>query len=124
MKRESLEQLLQRAKVRDMPEERLSGYAEQVRRRLTAQPSTVVRVRPQLGWWMRWLVSVAAAMGLMIAVWLNQPARSLQLADGSLEEEAAILSVLSPEDDALLLDDEAIVLEELERLEAELSVSG
>ena len=120
MTRESLEQLLERAKVRDVPEERLAGYADEVRRRLDAPPSTVVRVRPRLVWWARFLVPAGVAvMAALLAVRFT-PARPLLLADASLEEDAAILTVLSPEDEVFLLEDEATLLEELELLEGEL----
>ena len=117
MTRESLEQLLERARVRDVPEEQLTGYADEVRRRLDAPPSTVVRVRPQLGWWARFLVPAGVAvMAALLAVHMSQPVTPLQLAEAPLEDEAAILSILSPEE-PLLSEDESALIDEMDLLE-------
>ena len=120
-----IEALLKRTRIRNIPEERLTGYTAEVRRRLHAQPSRVVRVRPHLTWWTRFLVPLSAAAAIMLVVTkLTQPvAHPLRLADASLEEEAAVLTLVAPEE-SVLPEDDATLLEELERLENEFEMPG
>ena len=129
MTRETLDQLLQRAKMREVPPERLSGYAEEVRRKLQAQPSTIIPVRPRLPWWVRVLAPVAVTVAALLIVgrFATPPAAPphapLQLAEVSLEDEAAILSAVAPEEQVLPGDEGALMeMEELETFEDDSAV--
>ena len=117
---EQIDALLRRTRVKEMPQEHLTGYTAEVRRRLHAPPSRVMCVRPQLGW-ARVLVPVGAAAALVMVVARFMPTATppLQLAEVSLEEEAMILTTVAPEE-SVLPEDDAALLEELERLEREL----
>lgn len=120
MARETLDQLLRRARVRPVDDAELSQMAADVRRQLGAQPSTVVRVRPAMPFGARWLIPVTVAL-LAVTVLARAttrlaPIRLAQHETSSLEEDVAILHAVGAND---VLDDEEGLLDELEWLELE-----
>ena len=118
MKRERVDALLQRARMRSIPSEQLVGYTAAVRRRLSAQPATtVVPARPIIGWW-RVGVPIGAIAALLMAVVLVRPIhRSPQLTEEtSLVEEVAILTTVAPEE-SLLPEEDGVLLDEMEWLD-------
>lgn len=126
MTNDAIQRLLKRARLRRIPETYLAHYTDEVRRRLQAQPSTVVRVRPALPWWR--VLAPVGAVAALAAMLVLRPAptvqRPLMLAeDTSLADELAVLSIVAP-DEPVLPEDDATLLEELETLEAEPASEG
>lgn len=121
MGEDRLEGLLKRARTRHIPKEQLAGYTDEVRLKLRAASAPVIHVRPRLSWWAQWAgVPVLAALAFVMFRVAQPVVNPVRVADASLAEEVAVLSVLEPED-GVLLEDDAALIDELVWLEEELS---
>jgi len=100
----SLEALLRRVRIRPVSDDALVGYTAEVRRRLTAAPTPA---RPRLQWWPV-VVPLGAAALLLTAIVTRPTFPPTSLSEVALAHEAALLSVLAPEE-PLLPDDDALL---------------
>ena len=118
MNQRTLETLLKRVHVRAIPAEHLAGYVAEVKRRINAQPSTVVRAKPSLSpWWGRSWVPAGITAALLMVILLRPMLHhySGRVADRSLTDEIAVLANVAPEDPVLVDDvvDDPVWLDEI-----------